>query len=205
MIDPVDLNHTDKFSEFITTIILKSSLPLVTPDTTGIKKWKHGIYPKLPVNVKKSRSLCTSAFESCKQVDFVVGCIEHDLYVANHKDYQSALCAFFSQLECDRVLCSAVEFDEKSFWKLIKSQRSSTQISAFLVNGKLITDKYDIRKMWAGHFEELGTPDLYMDYDNIFAARVSAFVANFYKACLDSSVREVDVSPFHCFCLAAIV
>ena len=80
MINPVDLNHTDKLSEFITTIILKSSLSLVTPGTTGIKKRKHGIYAKLPVNVKESRSLCASAFESWKQVDFAEGCTEHDLY-----------------------------------------------------------------------------------------------------------------------------
>ena len=54
-------------------------------------------------------------------------------------------------------------------------------MSAFLVNGKLITDKYDILDMWADHFEELGTPDLHTDYDNNFAVRVSAFVANFTK------------------------
>ena len=66
-----------------------------------------------------------------------------------------------------------------SFWKLIKNQRSSTQMSAFLVNGKLITDKYYIRDMWADHFEELGTPNLHTDYDDNFAARVSALVANF--------------------------
>ena len=44
LIDPVDLNHTDKLSEFITTIILKSSLSLVTPGTTDIKKRKHRIH-----------------------------------------------------------------------------------------------------------------------------------------------------------------
>ena len=93
-------------------------------------------------------------------------------------------------MEFDRVtkLCSAAEFDEKSFWKLIESQRSSTQMSAFLLDGKLVTDKYDIRDMWADHFEELGTPDLHSDYDIDFAARVSAFVANFYKTCLDHPV-----------------
>ena len=103
LIDSVDINHIDKLSEFITTIILKSSLSLVTSGTTGIKKRKHGIYAKLPVNVKKSRSLCTSAFKSWKQVDFVEGCTEHDLYVAKRKDYRSTLHAFLSQLECDRV------------------------------------------------------------------------------------------------------
>ena len=147
---------------------MKSSLSLVTTGTTGIKKRKHGIYAKLPVNVKDSRSLCTSVFESWKQVDFVEGCMEHNLYVATHKDYRSTLRAFLGQL----VFKSAVEYDEKSFWKLTKSQGSSTQMSAFLVNGKLITDKYDTRDMWADHFEELGIPDLHTDYDNNFGARV---------------------------------
>ena len=58
----------------------------------------------------------------------------------------------------------------------------------FLVNGKLITDKYDICDTWADHFEELGTPDLHADYDNNFGARVSAYVVIFCKTCLDHSV-----------------
>ena len=49
----------------------------------------------------------------------------------------------------------------------------------------MITDKNDIRDMWDDHFEELDTPDLHMDYNNNFAARVSAYVANFCKTCLD--------------------
>ena len=54
-------------------------------------------------------------------------------------------------------------------------------MSAFLVNGKLITDKNDIRDMWDDHFEELDTPDLHTNYDNNFAVRVCAYVANFCK------------------------
>ena len=61
-------------------------------------------------------------------------------------------------------------------------------MSAFLVNGKLIVDKYDICDMWADHFEELGTPDLHTDHGNNFAAYVSALVANFCKTCLDHPV-----------------
>ena len=64
------------------------------------------------------------------------------------------------QTEEDRIknLCISVESNKKLFWKLIKSQRSSFQKSAFLVNGNLLTDKSAIRDMWADHFEELGTP-----------------------------------------------
>ena len=65
-------------------------------------------------------------------------------------------------------------------------------MSACLVNGKLITDKYDIRDMCADHFEELGTPDLQTDYDNNFAAPVSAHVANFCKTCLDHPVGVLN-------------
>ena len=38
--------------------------------------------------------------------------------------------------------------------------------------------------MCADHFEELGTSDLDTDYDNNFATRISAYVANFHKTCL---------------------
>ena len=59
----------------------------------------------------------------------------------------------------------ASETNEKLFWKLVKSQRSSSQMSAFLVDGKMITDKTDILNMWADHFETLGTPSDNVTYD----------------------------------------
>ena len=42
----------------------------------------------------------------------------------------------------------------------MKGQRSTTQMSVFLIDEKLITDKSDIRDMWADHFEDLGKPNL---------------------------------------------
>ena len=59
-----------------------------------------------------------------------------------------------------KKLCDAAESNEKLFWKLLKGQRSTTQMSAFLTDEKLITDKSDIRDMWADHFEDLGKPNL---------------------------------------------
>ena len=60
----------------------------------------------------------------------------------NAKDYRLSMRSFLNQLESDRVtkLCSAADSDEKLFWKLLKGQKSSSQMSAFLVNGSLITD-----------------------------------------------------------------
>ena len=48
-----------------------------------------------------------------------------------------------NDVEIDKIkkLCSAADSDENSFWKLLKGQRSSSQMSAFLVDGKLITEK----------------------------------------------------------------
>ena len=95
--------------------------------------------------------------------------------------------SFLNQLESDRVtkLCSAADSDEKLFWKLLKGQKSSSQMSVFLVNGSLITDINEIRIMWADHFEALGTPSDSATYDNGFAALVSAHVKETVEACLD--------------------
>ena len=59
------------------------------------------------------------------------------------------------------------------------SQRSSSQMSAFLVNGDLLTDKKAIRAMWADHFEALGTPSEIATFDKGFFTKVT------------DSVREV--------------
>ena len=93
---------------------------------------------------------------------------------------------FVNQLECDRVkkLCNAADSDEKLFWKLLKGQKSSSQMSAFLVNGSLVTDKTAIRNMWADHFEALGTPSANLNFDNDFAVRVSTRVKEILEHCL---------------------
>ena len=73
----------------------------------------------------------------------------------------ACLCVIsLNNLENDKVtkLCNAAESDEKLFWNLLKGQPSSSQMSAFLVEDKLITDRNLIREMWVNHFEALGTP-----------------------------------------------
>ena len=84
----------------------------------------------------------------------------HDNYRSKRKDYHLALSNFLNHLEVDRVkkLCAAAETDEKLFWKLLKSQRFSSQMSAFLVNGAFITEEMTyvicgrtILKYWVPH------------------------------------------------------
>ena len=87
----------------------------------------------LPYDVKEALASCKDAFETWKQVDFSAESDEHDAY----KDYHLSMRSFLNQLDSDRVtkLCSAADSDEKLFWKLLKGQKSSSQMSAFLVNG----------------------------------------------------------------------
>ena len=51
--------------------------------------------------------------------------------------------------------------------------------SYFFIDGKMITDKNDIREMWAEHFEKLGAPSTNTNFDSVFLDRVSAIVQEF--------------------------
>ena len=121
------------------------------------------------------------AFDSYKQLNFPLEGDVHETYRATRKEYRQKLRSFLDQTEADRIrnLCHAAESNEKLFWKLIKSQRSSSQMCAFLVNGDLLTDKKAIRAIWADHFEALGTPSEIATFDKGFFTKVT------------DSVREV--------------
>ena len=86
----------------------------------------------------------------------------------------TVLRSFLDQTEADKIrkLCHAAESNEKLFWKLVKSQRSSSQMNAFLVNGDLLTDKKAIRAMWADHFEALDTPSEIATFDKGFLQKL---------------------------------
>ena len=71
--------------------------------------------------------------------------------------------------------------NEKLFWKLVKGQRSSSQMCAFLVNGDLLTDKKAIRAMWADHFEALGTPSEIATFDKGFFTKVTGSVREVFS------------------------
>ena len=87
--------------------------------------------------------------------------------------------------ETDKIkkLCVAAESNEKLFWKLLKGQHSTTQMNVFLIDGKLITDKNDIRDMWANHLEDLGKPSVSTFFDHDFSDRVATHVRNIFASC----------------------
>ena len=112
----------------------------------------------------------------------------HDTYRCFHKEYRLLICNFLNSLENNKVtkLCNAAESCEKLFWKLLKGQWSSSQMSAFLVDDKLITDRNLIREMWVNHFEALGTPLNSENFDSNFFLLVLLVVL---KTFLNYAVR----------------
>ena len=94
-------------------------------------------------------------------------------------------------------LCAAADSDEKLFWKLLKGQRCSSQMSAFLVDGKMITDKGGIRNMSADHFEALGTPLAGMGFDESFCARITNRVKEIFEICVEDPSGVLNEPPVY--------
>ena len=112
----------------------------------------------------------------------------------NAKDYPLALSNFLIHLEVGRVkkLCIAVETDEKLFWKLLKGQRSSSQMSVFLVNGAFITEANAICDLWADHFEALVTTTVRLNFDNEFANSISSHIQNIFQNCINDPTEALN-------------
>ena len=120
----------------------------------------------------------SAAFEAWKSSDFVNTCEIFYNYKSTQAAYRSELRNFLNEKEREKIkhLCDASETNEKLFWKLVKSQRSSSQMNAFLVDGKMITEKTDILNMWADHFKTLGKPS-----DKSFLQKVSSRVEELFS------------------------
>ena len=142
-------------------LLIGHSLPLADTCLKPCnKKNKRAICVKLPTDVKIARFECEAAFDSWNDNKYPGDNEIHNVYRSKRKDCRSRLGCFLNQVETDKIktLCNAASTDKKLFWKLLNGQRSPSQMSSFLVDGKFITDKKQIREMWAGHFEELGPP-----------------------------------------------
>ena len=108
--------------------MLKHSYPLFSPGSNRNRKSKHGVYIRLPDDVKAARSQCKTAFDYWTPDQFADNSIVHDNYRSKRKDYRLALRKFLDQLEIDRVrkLCLAAETDDKMFLRLLSAQLSSS-------------------------------------------------------------------------------
>ena len=131
-------------------------------------------HAKNPGDVKAARSVCITAFDSWKKHDFLSGGVTQDTYCCTRKEYRLLLRNVLNNLDSDKVkkLCNVAESDEKLFWKLLKGQRSTSQMKEFLVENKLITDKNLIHEIWADHFERFGTPVVNENFDSNFLTSI---------------------------------
>ena len=127
-----------------------------------------------------------SAFNSWKQSCFLTD-DTHVTYLAKHREHRQKLREFLNQSETDRIrdLCNAAKSNDNLFWKLIKGQRSSSQMSAVLVGGKLIIDKNSIRNIWVDHFEFLGKPSSNANFDSNFLVKVANTVQYLFGSFTD--------------------
>ena len=77
-------------------------------------------------------------------------------------------------------------------------------MSAFLVNGNLLTDRNVIRDMWADHFEALGTPTENKYFDNAFLSRVVSGVREIFDSCTNNPFgvlcEPLDYDEVVCVC-----
>ena len=172
----------------IITFLMKHSAPFVKITKPRSKTGRKN-YMTLPAYVKVARAEGISAFNSWKQSGFSTD-DTHVTYLAKRREYRQKLRKFFNQSETDRIknLCNAANSNEILFWKLIKGQRSSSQISASLVVGKLISDKNSMRNMWADHFEFLGKPASNANFDINFLASVADAVQELFVSFTDHPV-----------------
>ena len=154
---------------------------------TAKGKNKRNVYVRLPEDVKTARSHCKVVFESWKDNDYSDGNGINENYHLKCREYHFKLRNFLSQLEAEKItkLCNAADSNEKLFWRLLKGQRSTSQMTTFLVDGKLIIDKKQIREIWADHFEALGTRSVSVRYDNDFLTCVTTSVKDIFNSCTE--------------------
>ena len=153
--------------------------------THSVNRRRHGkraIHVKLPDDVKAARFCSKNAFDSWKRDEFSNSGAVHDNYRSKRRDYRKLLRKLLNKLETGKIkkVCVAAESNEKLFWKLQKGQRSTTQMNAFLIDGKLKTDKNYIRDMWANHFEDKPVSP---SFDHDFSNRVVTLVMNIFASC----------------------
>ena len=156
--------------------------------------------------VKVARYHGKVAYDDWKQLNFPLEGDAHDIYRAKRKDYRSKLGDFLNHLEVDKIktLCNASDCNEKLFWKLLKGQKSFSKMSAFLVNGNLLTDRNLIHDMYADHFEALGAPSENEYFDNACLNRVVLGVCEIFDSYTNNPFgvlcEPLDYDEVACIC-----
>ena len=127
-----DSTSVEELTKTLTEAIVRHSTSLAPPPKRTNKKSKKS-YFKLPEHVKLARAHHSTAFQDWRNSDFVNTGEIFCNYKSTRAVYRSELRNFLNEKYHDKIkrLCDASETNEKLFWKLVKSQRSSSQLSAF--------------------------------------------------------------------------
>ena len=164
----IDFSDSGKAVDKILKLITHHYASLTDPSVVTAKR-------------KNKRNVYVSLTESSKNNDYSDGNGINENYRLKRMKYHFKLRKFLSQLKAEKIteLCNAADSNEKLFWMLLKGQRSTSQMTAFLVDGK------QIREMWVDHFEALGTPSVSFRYDNDFLIRVTISVNDILSSCTE--------------------
>ena len=120
------------------------------------------------------------------------------MYILQCSVYRNELRKFLHDTEMENIkkLHFAADSNEKEFWKLVKGQRSSSQMNAFQIDGAMCNDKDKIRDMWADHFEFLGTPSQSDSYDSNFYNRVMGCIKEkSFEICISDIYSVLSATP----------
>ena len=86
----------------------------------------------------------------------------------------------------------------------MKGQRPISQTTAFLIDGKIITDKKQILDIWTDHIEALGIPSVSTRYDNDFCTRIATSVKDILTSCIEDpsgvSNEPLPYDEVECVC-----
>ena len=186
-----DYNSLACSSDAIITLLTKHASSLARPICRN--KTKNKVYFKLPPDVKDACFQGKIAFNAWKESDFPSEGNVYLVYRRKRKEYGRKLREFLNELEVDKIikLSHAAASNEKLFWKLIKGQRSSLQMTAYLVNDTLLTDRGKIRQMWTDHFETVGTPSVNDNFENNFCADIADRVREVFDSCMNDPSGEL--------------
>ena len=119
------------------------------------------------------------------------------MYILQRSVSRNKLRKFLGDTKMENIkkIHFAADSNEKEFWKLVKGQRSSSQMSAFQIDGSMCNDKDKIRDMSADHFEFLGTPSYSDSYDSNFFNRVTGCVKEIFEICISDNNGVSSANP----------
>ena len=187
VLDNLDLDAgSTSLTQALIDTISKISFGLLSKTNT-CKKFKAGkIYVKLPLTIKSAKSKLNDLYRVWADNNFAVDDESHVMYILQRSIYRNELRKFLRDTEMENIkkLHFAADSNEKEFWKLVKGQRSSSQMTAFQIDGAMCNDKDKIRDTWADHFEFLGTPSQSDSYDSNFFNRVTDCVKEIFEICI---------------------